>query len=87
MPLDLSSLESAYNSLARALAIKSDDQQWLGLTAQVQEAVISGIIQCFEVAYEQSWKMIDAGWRATSVPQRLMVRRVATCFVLPPKPR
>ncbi len=58
MPLDLSSLESAYNSLARALAIKSDDQQWQGLTAQVQEAVISGIIQCFEVAYEQSWKMI-----------------------------
>ena len=58
MPLDLSSLESAKAALDRALSIKQDTQRWQALPELVREAVGSGIIQSFEVAYEQSWKMM-----------------------------
>ena len=36
----------------------NDKAQWLFLSAEAQEAVNGGVIQSFEVAYEQSWKMI-----------------------------
>ena len=36
----------------------NDKAQWLVLSAEAQEAVRGGVIQSFEVAYEQSWKMI-----------------------------
>lgn len=58
MTLDLSSLESAKSALDRALSIKKDGSQWQALPDLVREAVTAGIIQCFEVAYEQSWKMM-----------------------------
>ena len=58
MTLDLSSLESAKSALDRALSIKNDGAHWLALPDLVREAVTAGIIQCFEVAYEQSWKMM-----------------------------
>ena len=32
--------------------------QWAELSPDVREAVKAGVIQNFEVAYEQSWKMI-----------------------------
>ena len=58
MPLDLSSLESANAALHRALAVRKVETAWLVLGRDVQEAVNAGIVQCFEVAYEQSWKMV-----------------------------
>ena len=58
MSLELASLESAAAALNRALGVTSNKAQWQALTAQVQEAVHAGVIQSFEVAYEQSWKMI-----------------------------
>jgi nucleotidyltransferase substrate binding protein (TIGR01987 family) len=58
MSLELSSLESAVGALSRALGVTADKAQWQALTLQVQEAVNAGIIQSFEVAYEQSWKMV-----------------------------
>ena len=35
-----------------------DVRQWQSLSPQAQEAVNAGVIQTFEVAYEQSWKML-----------------------------
>ena len=58
MTLDLTSLESAKSALDRALSIKRDVPHWQALPDLVREAVTAGIIQCFEVAYEQSWKMM-----------------------------
>ena len=58
MSLELSSLVSAAAALSRALGIATDKTQWAALPLPVQEAVNAGIIQSFEVAYEQSWKMI-----------------------------
>lgn len=58
MTLDLSSLESANAALCRALSIKKDTVHWQSLPELVREAVSAGIIQSFEVAYEQSWKMM-----------------------------
>lgn len=58
MTLDLSSLESANAALHRALAVRNDEMGWPALAPAVQEAVTAGIVQCFEVAYEQSWKMV-----------------------------
>lgn len=58
MTFDLSSLESANAALRRALSIKDDIRQWQALPEVVREAVGAGIIQSFEVAYEQSWKMM-----------------------------
>ena len=58
MTFDLSSLESASAALRRALSIKDDTRQWQALPELVREAVGAGIIQSFEVAYEQSWKMM-----------------------------
>lgn len=58
MSLELSSLESATAALGRTLGVMNDKAQWLVLSVEVQEAVNGGVIQNFEVAYEQSWKMI-----------------------------
>ena len=58
MSLELSSLESAAAALGRALGVMKDKAQWLVLSVEAREAVNGGVIQSFEVAYEQSWKMI-----------------------------
>ena len=38
--------------------MRNDEAGWPALAPAVQEAVNAGIVQCFEVAYEQSWKMV-----------------------------
>jgi nucleotidyltransferase substrate binding protein (TIGR01987 family) len=58
MPLDLSSLHSSCSALDRALGVVNDAEQWQSLSPQAKEAVSAGVIQTFEVAYEQSWKML-----------------------------
>lgn len=54
MPLDLSSLEQAVAALDRSVrgaAAHADS-----IPADLQDTVRSGLVQDFEVAYEQSWK-------------------------------
>ena len=41
--------------------------QWAGLSPEVREAVKAGVIQYFEVAYEQSWKMMRRWLEANPV--------------------
>lgn len=57
MALDLSALTASLSALARALAA-TQGPQWTPLPPDIQEAVKAGVIQNFEVAYEQSWKMM-----------------------------
>lgn len=58
MALDLSSLTASIGALERALHATTAGAQWASLPPEVQEAVKAGVIQNFEVAYEQSWKMM-----------------------------
>ena len=82
--LDLSPLQSAIGALARALSVTHDPQRWPRFDAETQEALKAGVIQNFEVAYEQSWKMMRR-WLAVStisgdvdgVPMRQLYRMAA----------
>ena len=58
MPLDLSSLESSAGALARALRVVSDPARGPTFDADTQEALKAGVIQSFEVCYDQCWKMM-----------------------------
>lgn len=58
MALDLSTLTASIKALQRALHASMAGAQWAELSPDVREAVKAGVIQNFEVAYEQSWKMI-----------------------------
>ena len=58
MAFDLSSLDASIQALERSLQVVGDSAQWTALPLKVQEAVRAGVIQNFEVAYEQSWKMM-----------------------------
>lgn len=58
MVLDLSTLTASIGALQRALHANATGAQWAGLSPEVREAVKAGVIQNFEVAYEQSWKMM-----------------------------
>ena len=68
MPLDLSPLVSAAAALDRALRVVADEAQWTALSTAVQEAVSAGVIQNFEVAYEQSWKMVKRWLESNAGP-------------------
>lgn len=56
--LDLSPLQSATSALLRALSVTGDAARWQQFDEATQEALRAGVIQSFEVAYEQSWKMM-----------------------------
>lgn len=58
MAFDLSSLEASVGALERALKVTADAARYGQLPLDVREAVRAGVIQGFEVAYEQSWKMM-----------------------------
>ena len=58
MALDLSTLTASIGALRRALHASVAGAQWSGLSPEIREAVKAGVIQNFEVAYEQSWKMM-----------------------------
>ncbi len=58
MTLDLSHLTDSLAALQRAQAITRDAGSWARLPKDVKEAVTAGVIQSFEVAYEQSWKLM-----------------------------
>jgi nucleotidyltransferase substrate binding protein (TIGR01987 family) len=64
MSLDLTSLESAVGSLERSIHAAAAHEATL--PPDLRDTVRSGIIQNFEVAYEQSWKMMRR-WMETNV--------------------
>lgn len=68
MALTTIHLESSLQALARAVAVTQDATVWNTLAPPVQEAVKAGVIQSFEVAYEQSWKMMKRWLEANSSP-------------------
>ena len=56
--LDYSSLKLAIDALHRALGVTSQGARWATFDGATQETLKAGVIQTFEVAYEQSWKML-----------------------------
>lgn len=58
MGLELSSLRKSIEALQRALSVLHSDVQIMAMSPEAQETVRSGVIQSFDVAYEQSWKMM-----------------------------
>ena len=60
MSLDLSTLTASIGALQRALHASATSAQSADFSPEVREAVKAGVIQNFEVAYQQSWKMM---WR------------------------
>lgn len=67
MPLDLSSLRRAVSSLHRAVRAAEDGPATLG--PELLETIRAGVIQNFEVAYEQSWKFIQRWLRENRIPE------------------
>jgi nucleotidyltransferase substrate binding protein (TIGR01987 family) len=57
MSLQLDSLKKAVDSLQRSVKITKAEMP--DLHPDLQETLRAGVIQNFEVAYEQSWKMIQ----------------------------
>lgn len=57
MALSFDSLTKSIDVLGRSLIVAQ--KQTPGLDADLQETIRSGVIQHFEVAYEQCWKMIQ----------------------------
>ena len=56
MSVSLNQLEKAHAALQRAIAVY--DRVLLGSDTDLIEATRSGVIQNFEVVYEQSWKVL-----------------------------
>ena len=82
--LDLSPLQAAISALLRALSVTGDVRRWQQFDAETQEALKAGVIQTFEVAYEQSWKMMRRWLSANpiagdvdGVPMRQLYRLAA----------
>ena len=64
MKLELDSLVKAVGTLERSIV--EVGAKWETLSPALQETVRAGIIQNFEVAYEQSWKMMRRWLEANS---------------------
>ena len=67
MSLDLSTLTASIGALQRALHASATSAQSADFSPEVREAVKAGVIQNFEVAYEQSWKMMRRWLEANPV--------------------
>jgi nucleotidyltransferase substrate binding protein (TIGR01987 family) len=64
MALELTSLESAIDALGRALATEESFAEAAAGDVGLRETLRGGVIQAFEVAYEQGWKMTQRWLRA-----------------------
>lgn len=71
MMLDLSHLINSLATLVRAQKITQKKSAWYAMGEDVKEAVTAGVIQSFEVAYEQSWKLMNL---ATKIDNRFLCR-------------
>ena len=67
MKLDLSSLRKAVESLERTICLTNDNHFMAGLSDDAKDAIRSGVIQNFEVAYEFCWKYVQR-WLKENVP-------------------
>ncbi|MBC7719479.1 MAG: nucleotidyltransferase substrate binding protein, partial [Chitinophagaceae bacterium] len=56
MTVSLNQLEKAHSALQRAVTVY--DRVLLGSDIELQEVTCAGVIQKFEVVYEQSWKVL-----------------------------
>jgi nucleotidyltransferase substrate binding protein (TIGR01987 family) len=66
MALELISLRKAIESFDRSLQATEFSADFPSFAPVVQETLRSGVIQNFEVAYEQAWKMMKR-WIETNV--------------------
>lgn len=66
MPLNFDVLKSAVDALARAVDIAENEID--NGSDDLKDVVRSGVIQNFEVAYEQSWKMIQRWIKENKTP-------------------
>lgn len=67
MALNLQSLSKSIGALHRA--IRTCDMNWGAVSEEMQETLRAGVIQNFEVAYEQSWKMLQRWIRNNISPE------------------
>lgn len=67
MALNLDSLRRAIDSLRRSIA--AAEKNMSSLDVDMQETVRAGVIQNFEVAYEQCWKMIQRWIKENKTPE------------------
>ena len=81
MTVSLTQLEKAHASLQRAIAVH--DRVMQGTDIDLQETTRSGVIQNFEVVYEQSWKVLRRwmmhylGIQESDIMQRRQLYRLA----------
>ncbi len=64
--LDLGSLRKAIDALDRSLIVTARSPDFDTLGQDMRETLRAGVIQSFEIAYEQSWKMMRR-WIETNV--------------------
>lgn len=67
MPLELDSLKKAVEALKRS--VNSADENMGALNADLRDTVKAGVVQNFEVAYEQCWKFIQRWIRNNRTPE------------------
>jgi len=65
MALELDSLEKAIGALERSLRVEGEQSAG---DADLVETLRAGVVQNFEVAYEQSWKMMKRWLEANAGP-------------------
>ncbi len=89
--LDLTSLEKSIDALERSINAANANMETLG--ADMQDTVRAGVIQNFEVAYEQCWKFIQRWIRENRTPEdadnprtRKELFRLAANYGLIPNP-
>ncbi len=69
MALSVASLSRALAALDTALAVERRLAAAPAVDLALQDTVRAGVIQTFEVAYEQSWKLIQRWLRENGVPE------------------
>lgn len=67
MPLELDSLVKAIDALKRS--VNSTDKNMGVLSADLQDTLRAGVVQNFEVAYEQCWKFMQRWIRENRTPE------------------
>lgn len=87
--LDFSSLKSSIQALERSLGVTSDEIRFASFDDATRETLMAGVIQTFEVAYEQCWKMMKrwleanpASGEVTGVPMRQLFRVAASAGLI-----
>lgn len=69
MTLELGSLERALAALDRSVHAARAYEEMPQVDEEFREVVRAGVIQCFEVAYEQCWKFVQRWIRENQSPE------------------